>query len=165
MASNALDLYYMPYTHGLAACFVWCAVVALGYKLVRRAERGWRAGLIVGLTVFSHWVLDWLVHRPDLPLYDDTLKVGLGLWNHPALAFVLEAGLLLGGLQLYLRTTSPVGTAGRYGMPMFAIVLLLVQVSWYAGAAPSSPRAVAISGLVSFVAFTGVVAWLENKRL
>ena len=79
---------------------------------MRRSEAVW-----VGAAVFSHWVLDLLVHRPDLPLYDDTMKVGLGLWNHPALALALEAVLLFGGMILYLRTTRPVNSIGRFGRP------------------------------------------------
>jgi membrane-bound metal-dependent hydrolase YbcI (DUF457 family) len=88
-ASNPLDLYYMPYTHSLLAAALW-SIVALGaWRLWRRTRTGARAALLVALAVFSHWVLDFLVHRPDLPLYDNTAKVGLGLWNRPLLAFVL----------------------------------------------------------------------------
>src|SRR5215471_1915811 len=66
-ASNPLDLYYMPYTHSLV------------YALVTRRRPAATAALIVGAAVFSHWVLDLVVHRPDLPLYDNAAKVGLGL--------------------------------------------------------------------------------------
>ncbi len=121
-------------------------------------------GLIVGLAVFSHWVLDLLVHRPDLPLYDDTLKVGLGLWNYPLIAFLLEAGLLLGGMWLYLRATAPRTPAGRYAMPAFGVVLLLIQAGSSMGPPPPSPAAVATIGLISYIAITGVAYWLEKKR-
>jgi hypothetical protein len=89
-ASNPLDLYYMPYTHSLVAAAVW-SVAGYGlYRLWRPSGRG-RAAMLVGFAIFSHWILDFIVHRPDLPLYDDAAKVGLGLWNRPALAFGLEA--------------------------------------------------------------------------
>lgn len=102
-ASNPLDLYYMPYTHSLVAAILW-SVVALGsYRLWQRADRGGRAALLVALAVFSHWVLDFVVHQPDLPLYDNAAKVGLGLWNRPVLAFLLEAGLLFGSMVVYVR--------------------------------------------------------------
>src|SRR6266496_804580 len=80
------------------------------------------AAAFVGAAVFSHWVLDWLVHRPDLPLYDDAFKVGLGLWNYPAFAFVLEVTVLFGGMYLYVKTTKAVAHGGRYGMVIFGIV-------------------------------------------
>ena len=100
-ASNPLDLYYMPYTHSLLAAILWSIGAFLLYRLVVPSARA-LAALLVGLSVFSHWVLDLLVHRPDLPLYDNTAKVGLGLWNRPVLALGLEAALLFGGILLYL---------------------------------------------------------------
>src|ERR1700693_1304109 len=103
-ASNPLDLYYMPYTHSLLAAALWSAGAFVAYR--RFANRGadGAASLAVALAGFSHWVLDFLVHRPDLPLYDNTAKVGLGLWNVPAVAFGLEAALLFGGMWLYFGT-------------------------------------------------------------
>src|SRR5438309_10812335 len=68
-ASSPLDLYYMPYTHSLIAALVWSAVAFGAYRLLAPRD-GSKAALIVGAAVFSHWVLDLLVHRPDLPLYD-----------------------------------------------------------------------------------------------
>src|SRR5471030_2839443 len=70
-ASNPLDLYYMPYTHSLAAAVIWALVAIVLYKSLLRVQM-WSAANWIGLAVFSHWVLDLLVHRPDLPLYDDT---------------------------------------------------------------------------------------------
>jgi len=62
--------------------------------------------LFLALAVFSHWLLDFVVHRPDRPLYDNAKKVGLGLWNCPLTAFSLEAVLLIGAILLYLRSTT-----------------------------------------------------------
>src|SRR5215510_11736839 len=83
-ATNPLDLYFMPYTHSLVAALLWSAGA---YGLCRLAARGagQTSALIVAAAVFSHWILDLVVHVPDLPLYDDTVKVGFGLWNRPAL--------------------------------------------------------------------------------
>lgn len=163
-ASSPLDLYYIPYTHSLLASLVWSGVAVAGYKLLRPGRGAWRMGLIVGIAVFSHWVLDFLVHRPDLPLYDNTLKVGLGLWNYPVIAFLLEAGLLVGGMRLYLRATAPVTTAGKYGMLVFGIVLLIIQAGLFFGPLPSSPAAAAATGLISYFVYAGVACWLEKKR-
>src|SRR5712675_1580571 len=103
-ATNPLDLYYMPYTHSLVGAVLWSTAAGFIYYLVRRVD-GSLAALIVGAAVFSHWVLDLLVHRPDLPLYDDTFKVGLGLWNYPVPAFLLELAVLFGGMYPYLKAT------------------------------------------------------------
>ena len=77
-ASNPLDLYYMPYTHSLVAAVLW-SVGALVLCKPLRGVGTWSAAAWIGAAVFSHWVLDWVVHRPDLPLYDDAMKVGLGV--------------------------------------------------------------------------------------
>src|SRR3569833_2170666 len=98
-ASNPLDLYYMPYTHSLLAAFVWSCVAGITYQTVASPARR-TTSIVVALAVFSHWVLDFLVHRPDLPLYDSVAKVGLGLWNAPALALGLEIVLLFGGIAI-----------------------------------------------------------------
>src|SRR5262247_4500229 len=92
-ATNPLDLYYMPYTHSLVAAILWSVAASIVYRWAVRGA-GTPAALMVAAAVFSHWVCDLIVHRPDLPLYDDAAKVGLGLWNVPAAAFGLETALL-----------------------------------------------------------------------
>ena len=161
-ASNPLDLYYMPYSHSLVAALLWSGAAFIGYKLTRR--RAAYAAFLVAAAVFSHWVLDLIVHRPDLALYDDTYKMGLGLWNYPAVAFALEAGLLFGGMLLYLRSTSAVSKLGKFGMPVFGLVLLAVQAVVFFGSPPSSPSAAALTAILSYVVFAAVVYWLERKR-
>ena len=162
-ATNPLDLYYMPYTHSLVAAIVWSLLLSGIYRLTPRASN-WTAAAFVGVAVFSHWVLDLLVHRPDLPLYDNTAKVGFGLWNFPVIAFLLEAAFLFGGIFYYLKKTSPTGTGGRYGMIIFGVVMLAVQSSVFFGPPPPSPQAVAVMALVSYFVFAGVAWWLEGKR-
>jgi len=162
-ATNPLDLYYMPYTHSLVGAIVWSVTAGTAYYLFRKAD-GWSAASFVGAAVFSHWVLDWLVHRPDLPLYDNSFKVGLGLWNYPAFAFVLEIAVLFGGMYLYMKTTRPVARSGRFGMVIFSFVMLAVQAYVFFGPALTSDRAAAVTALVSYLAFAGIAYWLDGKR-
>ena len=162
-ASNPLDLYYMPYTHSLIAAILWSVAVAVLVGLLPRvAPRS--AAVWIGVAVFSHWVLDFLVHRPDLPLYDDTMKVGLGLWNYPAVALSLEAALLFGGMILYLRATRPINAIGRVGLPVFGIVMLAIQSYVFFGPPPASPAAAAMTALVSYVLFAVLADWLARQR-
>lgn len=161
-ASNPFDLYYMPYTHSLVAAVVWSAAA---YGLFR-LWRGWsarlahRAAALVGVAVFSHWILDFVVHRPDLPLYDDAAKVGLGLWNLPVLAFGLEAGLLFGGMVLFWR-----GRAGSMtGLAVFGIVMLGIQAFIFFGPPPVSASAAAITALVAYGIFATFVARWEARH-
>jgi uncharacterized membrane protein len=156
-ASNPLDLYYMPYTHSLLAAIGWSVVAFLVYRAVRPVPP--RAAAIVGLAVFSHWVLDFLVHKPDLPLYDNTAKMGLGLWNLPAVALGLEALLLFGAMWLYLRQ----GTARRTAMLMFGVVMLAIQAYVFFGPPPSSDKAAAGTAFASYVIFALVIRTLERR--
>lgn len=158
-ASNPLDLYYMPYTHSLVAAGLW----SLGAWLVWRAARGRagaRAAAAVGVAVFSHWVFDAVVHRPDLPLYDDTAKVGLGLWNLPVAAFALESLLLAVGLMLYIRA----GGVRRGAIWAFAAAMLVVHTIAFFGAPPVTPAMAAVMAFGSYAAFAAVAAWLERPR-
>src|SRR5467141_3115451 len=116
-ASNPLDLYYMPYTHSLLAAILWSAGAFVLYRLAAPHSRK---------------SADLVVHRPDLPLYDDAVKVGLGLWNRPVLAFGLEAVLLFGGMWLYFRT----GVARRTATAVFGLILLATQASVFFGPPP-----------------------------
>jgi hypothetical protein len=116
--------------------------------------------VIVGLAVFSHWILDFIVHRPDLPLYDDAAKVGLGLWNAPALAFGLEAALLFGGMWLGLggRLAQSLGTVS------FGVVMLAIQAYVFFGPPPTSDYAAASSALVAYAVFAVAIWWLQDRR-
>ena len=162
-ASNPLDLYYMPYTHSLAAAVIWSAAVTVLVMLMPRlAPRS--AAIWVGAAVFSHWVLDVLVHRPDLPIYDDTMKIGFGLWNFPAIALALEVALLFGGMVMYLRVTSPINAIGRFGLPALGVVMVAIQSYVFFGPAPSSPAAAATTALASYIVFAGLAEWLTRRR-
>jgi len=112
-ATNAFDLYYMPYTHSLIGALFWSVVAFAIYKIGWRNIASNSAALLVGFAVFSHWLLDLIVHRPDLAIYDDTIKVGFGLWNHRAIEFVLEIGILLFGAVLYLKRNGAIAFSLR----------------------------------------------------
>lgn len=158
-ASNPLDLYFMPYTHSLVAALLWSCAGGLVYQLVARPSRR-RASLVIGLAVFSHWVLDFIVHRPDLPLYDNSAKVGLGLWNAPALAFSLEAALLFGGIWLCLRGRR----ARSRGTMVFGVVMLAIQAYVFFGPPPASDHAAASTALIAYGVFAAVIWWLLDRR-
>ncbi len=164
MAASPLDLYYMPYTHSLEGAIFWAVAGGIAYWLIRRAD-GWGGAGLVSVAVFSHWILDFIVHGPDLPLWGSSLKVGLGLWNYPITSFVLEISLLFGGMYLYLKRTEPLTGTGRYGMLVFGGVMAAVQAVAYFGPPPPSGRAAAIAALTSYIVFASTAYWLERKRV
>lgn len=116
------------------------------------------APLVVGVAVFSHWVLDLLVHRPDLPLYDDSAKVGLGLWDRPVPAFGLEMLLLFGGMWLYFRT----GVTRRLTTAVFGVIMVAIQACGFWGPPPVSDTAAATTALAAYVLFAAIVRFLEQ---
>lgn len=149
----------MPYTHGLLAAFFWSCAAGGVYHFAARQSRP-RASFIIGLAVFSHWLLDFIVHSPDLSLYDNHAKVGLGLWNSPAVAFSLEAALLLGGMWLYLRGR----LARSLGTLALGVLMLGIQAYLFFGPPPTSDRAAASTAMVAYGAFALVIWWLQDRR-
>jgi hypothetical protein len=92
LPGSDLDLYYMPWTHSLPGALAWSLAGGLLARFVLKLPA--RAAVLVGAVVFSHWLLDLLVHRPDLALWPDGPKLGLGLWNAPVVEQAVEIGLL-----------------------------------------------------------------------
>lgn len=166
LLSVPLDLYYMPYSHSLVAVLIVCVVVFLLYRTLAPPKGLAKPALLVSLAVLSHWLLDIPVHRPDLPLYDDMDKIGLGVWNYPVWAFLLEIGLFFACMWLYLRATRATSSVGRYGMVTFGLVLAIIQAGIVFAPVPSwlTIEVTAVALLVYYFATAGVVGWLERKR-
>ena len=163
-ATNPLDLYYMPYTHGLVTSLIWAMAAIVACRMLLRITK-WGTAVIVGLAVLSHWVLDLVVHRHDLPLYANVHKVGFGLWNYPVSAFALEVLLLAGGMYLYARNTRAITRGGIYGILVFGLLMIGIQLMVFFGAPPTSDSEVAISALISYFLFAAIAFWLERKGM
>jgi hypothetical protein len=157
--ASPLDLYYMPYTHGLLTAIGWSVVFGGAYRLFARRSTA-RAAVIVGFAVFSHWVLDLLVHRPDLPLYDNSAKVGLGLWNVPAIELPLEALILLGGMWLCFREN----LSRAKGTFVFGVLLVAMQIYFFFAPPPASDKAIATTALLSYAVLALVIWWLQDRN-
>jgi hypothetical protein len=155
-ASNDLDLYYMPYTHSLLGVLCWSALAYVVCQMVP-SWRGKKTGLILAAAVFSHWVLDLIVHVPDLSLYDSVGKIGFGLWNYRAAAFALEMAVLFGGTALLYKTA-----AHKARLIGFVIFLAAVQVvNTFFFPPPKSDQAMAISAFVSYMVLALMAWWVE----
>ncbi len=159
--ANALDLYYMPYTHGLPGSIVVSLIFGLIVALCVSERRMFTLFLVAGVS-FSHWILDLIVHVADLPLYDNSAKVGFGLWRHVALSFPLELIVLGLGAWIYSRRMTFTSAKGGYIFWAFVIFLGVVQVYANFGPPPTSPTAMAISALVLYVLLAFLAAWTEK---
>ena len=163
--SNALDLYYMPFTHGLVGALAMSVIFAVIVAAVFPAGRRPLAFGLVTLASFSHWLLDLVMHTPDMPLFDDdSTKLGLGLWDHPAIGLPLEFAVLALGVWLYTRsvTLTDRGTTLVWG---FAGLLAVLQVYSHFGPAPASPDAYAVTALVLYTVLAALAAWVEKRAV
>lgn len=160
-AVTPLDFVAYPASHSLLAVIGWAAAAGVVYWLVRRYPRG---ALVVALLVVSHWLLDAVVHRPDLPLTPGgDARVGLGLWNSLPATLVVEFGLFALGVWLYTRVTEAVDAVGRWSFWSLVAVLALIYVASLFGGAPPGETEIAVVGLGLWL-FVPWGYWIDRHR-
>ncbi|MBI3951850.1 MAG: hypothetical protein HY314_15490 [Acidobacteria bacterium] len=157
---SPLDFYDYPITHSLVAVIGWSLAFGLGYFFLRRYRRG---AWILGAGVLSHWVLDAIVHRPDLPILPGGPYIGLGLWNSVIGAIVVELGLFVIGITIYLRTTVALDRIGRYSLWLLLATLLGIWVLNITGPPPPTETAIAIVGTAQWL-FIPWAYWIDRHR-
>jgi hypothetical protein len=156
-----LDFYDYPITHSLIGAIGWSVGFGLLYFAIRRYKRG---ALVLGLGVFSHWILDLITHRPDLPLgLGGNVLFGLGLWNSFWGTVVVELGILVIGLVLYLQSTSAKDRVGMYGFWGLTILFVLLYFANLFGPPPPSVEVIAYAGLGSWL-FVLWAFWVDRHR-
>jgi hypothetical protein len=164
-AGSMLDSYFHPYSHSLIAAIAWSCIAGLAYKIFC-SRHGFLyrkyAALIVGVAVFSHWILDLIAHPRDLAIYDNSWKVGFGLWNHRDLEFALEIALLGFGIVLYL--TRNVMPAVRKGAVIaFGVALVVIQIGdTYVPRNPLTDKATAMGVWIFYSLFALVAFFIEK---
>ena len=144
-AFTPLDFVSYPYSHSLLLLTVWGAALALVYRSIRRADSVTTLALFA--LVVSHWVLDYVTHRPDMPIYPGGPKVGLGLWNSVPATLIVELAMFGAGLWIYQRTTRARDARGRRAYVVFAAFLFVLYVANVAGPPPPSVAAIWIAGI------------------
>ncbi len=160
-AMNPMDLYHMPFTHSLAGTMAFAAGFA---ALIWLATRNRAGAAIGGAVVVSHWFADLLVHIPDLTLWGSPPKLGLGLWNHPALAMPLELGLIALAFYVLIRARPP-ARAGFAALAVLATAMLAVQmVNWF-GPQPTEPDLAAALVVFGTYAIIALIAAAAGRRL
>ena len=145
-AVTPLDFVRYPYSHSLVALLGWGALLALGYLAFRRPPSRGVSAAVIGALVLSHWVLDFLTHRPDMPVTPGgSTRLGLGLWNSLPATLAVELLLFAAGVALYTRSTEPRDRKGSVGFWALVVFLLVVYLANLFGPPPPSIGAVAWS--------------------
>ncbi len=160
-AFTPLDFYDYPVSHSLVTGIGWAIAFGLVYYVVRRSARN---AWILGACVLSHWVLDFISHRPDLPLVPGFNKyVGLGLWNSVPATIAVEGALFVVGIVLYLRSTAALDRIGKYSFWSFIIFLIIVATGNIAGSLPPNATALAVVGMAVWLLVLWAY-WIDRHR-
>jgi hypothetical protein len=162
---NAMDLYSMPWTHSLIGAIGWGAGFAIVYRLM---SGSWTAGAIGGAVVVSHWLIDLLVHRPDLTLAGAAPKLGLGLWNHPWIEIPLELIFAFGGLWFFVSRTKATSAMGNWSPIVLGIGMAILQsVNWsmaQPAAISPAPPSTGWLGLLAYGILSLLAWWVARTR-
>jgi hypothetical protein len=160
---NPLRFDAYPISHSLLTVALWALALGAVHFALRRDRR---TAVLLGALVLSHWVLDLLVHRPDLPLAPwGATRLGLGLWNHRAAEMTVEIAMFLAGAALYLRATRPADGRGRWGAwTLIAFLLAFFLMDAAGGSPPPSWQAVAWLGLAGGWALCLWGWWADRHR-
>ena len=155
-----LDFVSYPISHGLVAVIGWATLFAALYFGIARYALG---AIAIWIGVISHWLLDYVVHRPDLPLYAGGRLLGLGLWNHRWLTIVIEVSMFFIAIWTYQRQTRAKNKTGQYGFWAFILFLLITYGLAAFGPPPPSVRAIAVGTLFSWL-FVPWAWWFDRHR-
>ena len=160
-AVTPFDFVDYPISHSLLMMIVWGLLFGGVYWAIKKSRSG---AVVCGLAVVSHWFLDWLMHRPDLPLYPGPSPVfGLGLWNSLPAAMLLEFAVFAVGLAIYLRATQAIDRKGTVGLSALAAFLVVVYLSNLFGPPPPSVQAVAWAGHAQWL-LVAAGYWVDRHR-
>ena len=159
LPGSPLDLYFMPYTHSLPGSLAWSVGAAVLARVILRLPA--RAALFIGLAVFSHWLLDLLVHRPDLALWFGGPKVGLGLWNYPLPEMALELGLVAMAGGAWIAKRRDLGMVAWPAVVFLAFLTVLQMVSSF-GALGEDVVQDGAMALAAYLVATAV-AWAVDR--
>ena len=157
-----LDFLRYPWSHSFTYLTIWAILFSRIYVLLTRDKQG---ADILFFGVISHWVLDWISHRPDMPLWPGSSLHGLGLWNSIAGTMTLELAMLAAGLWIYLRATRARDRIGLYALGAFVALIVYVEISSPFGAPPPSVSAIVWMSLIAEPILLVWAWWFDRHRI
>jgi membrane-bound metal-dependent hydrolase YbcI (DUF457 family) len=149
-----LDFVHYPYSHSLIAVLIWALIFGAIYFLIKKDIK---TSIWIGVIVLSHWILDFITHRPDLPLLigSNSPMVGLGLWNSVIGTIIIEGAIFILGVYLFIKTTKVKNKTGFYSFWSLIIFLTIIYIMNLLGPPPASVDAIGYAGLSQWL----IIAW------
>ncbi len=160
-AFTPLDFIYYPFSHGFVSVLIWSLLFGGIYYGIKKNGKG---ALLLGGLVMSHWILDLLTHRPDLPLLFGGTKVGLGLWNSVPFTLIIEIGIFAIGAYLYMKATKAENKKGSIGLISMLVFLVLVYLGNVFGPPPESVEAIPYVGFSMWLLVVWAY-WIDRNRI
>jgi hypothetical protein len=159
-AFTPLDFVAYPYSHSLLLLVVWGLILGV---LTRTHIGGRAAILLIASLVVSHWVLDWITHRPDMPLFPGGPQLGLGLWNSVPWTLAVELAMFAAGTWIYVGITRAKDAVGRWGFFTFVAFLLLAYLA-NLRSVPPSVTALYTASIVGVLVIAAWAWWVDRHR-
>ena len=160
LAASPFDFTWYPISHSLVAQLGWGALLGIAYFILRRDGR---SAVLVGALVPTHWVLDFIAHRPDMPLYPGGATYGLGMWNSLPLTIFVEYALFAAGIAIYLSATRAKDRTGNLALwSLLGLLAVLYPASLF-GPPPPNVQTLAWSGLAIWLTVPWA-AWADRHR-
>jgi hypothetical protein len=160
-AFTPLDFVFYSISHSLVAAVGWATLFALLYYAFTRYRAG---AILIWVGVVSHWVLDWISHRPDMPLYPGGPRLGLGLWNSTIATVIVEGLMYAIGVWIYLRVTRPRDGIGKWGLRSFVVAVAAFYVANIFSPPPPSVRMLGIGALGLSLLLVLWAWWADRHR-
>jgi membrane-bound metal-dependent hydrolase YbcI (DUF457 family) len=157
-----LNFVSYPWSHSLLMSVVWGAIAG---HFARVWLKSTRAGIVVALLVVSHWVLDYVTHRPDLPLWPFGPKVGLGLWDSISGTIEIEGLLFAAGIAIYQHATRAIDAQGKWAFIAFVVTFGAMWLSGPFTPPPPSVTALVILAIVLVILLPIWAEWIERHRV
>ncbi len=156
-----LDLFDYPWSHSLLMTLVWATAFALVYQLFTRY---WTGALVIWTGVVSHWVLDWITHRPDMPLYPGGPRYGLGLWNSIPGTLAVELLMFAVGVWMYVSVTRARDRIGRYAFAAYVVLLLAAYIGDRFSPPPANVAEIVWTGIIAEAVLLPWAWWFDAHR-
>lgn len=161
-AFTPLDFVYYPFTHSLVGVLIWAVLFAVVYHVINRNVK---VSLLLGGLVISHWLLDLVVHRPDLPLtLSNEHMVGFGLWNNVSITILVEGLIFIVGALVYLSVTRAKDRLGKFGTIGLLVFLMVIYIMNIVSPPPDNTTAIAIVGNAQWLIIIWAY-WIDRHRV